>query len=196
MISNNNNQINKISINKLNITNNIIKNSLTNIEQNKELKFIILAFIDFKIIKKKINSYFNKNNNIHEKYYLLNYDWFIKYIELNNIRSIYNNKLINNNNIENIINNVENLPKKNIVEKIISNIDSNLIKEIKKNNNYSNLKKEELFKLKTNNLKIKDNKILKYYYNFILLKEETIQLLTNEFPFNLNLFETILCEKK
>ena len=79
-----------------------------NIERTiKELKNILSIIIDSKKIKYKMKMPLNSRNS--DEYYLLNYDWFRKYLELNNVNDVIYEYLVNsvknNLNISNINNN-------------------------------------------------------------------------------------------
>ena len=71
---------------------------------NNKLKNIIIILINFEKIKIKLARDLDIKNNFYNKYYLINSEWFNKYLELNNITEIYN-YILSNGIIENIINN-------------------------------------------------------------------------------------------
>jgi len=105
--------------------------NLAHDEKNEELKNCISIIIDSEKINYKMKMPLNSENS--DVYYLLNYDWFRKYLELNNINEeIYENlvnSVKNNINISNI-----NLQNEIIIKKIISQINPNMKKKIKKEN--------------------------------------------------------------
>ena len=49
--------------------------------------------IDLEITNIRINSSLN-NNSEKEKYYQMNTDWFNKYLENRNIKSLFNNNIV------------------------------------------------------------------------------------------------------
>ena len=116
-----------------------------------------------------------------DEYYLLNYDWFKKYLELNNV-----NDTIYENLVKSVKNNISNINIQNeiIISKIISQINPNIKIKIKKDKeNYSRLQDNELFNLDFSSFIIKGNNTLKYYFNFFLISPETIKLLNKDFSF-------------
>ena len=90
-----------------------------NDEMNKELKNILSIIIDSEKINYKMRVTLNSGTS--DEYYLLNYNWFKKYLELNNVndtRYEYLVKLVKNNiNISKI-----NLQNEMIIKKAISKI--------------------------------------------------------------------------
>ena len=185
--------INMMIINK-------IANNLNIDGMNKELKNILSIIIDSEKIKYKMNYKMNipLNSGNSNEYYLLNYAWFRKYLELNNINdAIYDhleNLVKNNINITNINNQNE-----MIVNKIMSQINPNIKMEVKKEKeNYFKLKSNELFQLNSSSFIIKGNNTLKYYYNFIIISPETMKSLNKDFSFDCykNKFLILLGENK
>ena len=63
---------------------------IINSEQNKELKNIISVLIDMEKINNKMSIPLNHKNNLYDYYYIINYEWFKKYIQLNNLIEIFN----------------------------------------------------------------------------------------------------------
>ena len=152
-----------------------------NDEMNKELKNILSIIIDSEKINYKMRVTLNSGTS--DEYYLLNYNWFKKYLELNNVndtRYEYLVKLVKNNiNISKI-----NLQNEMIIKKAISKIDPNIKKIIKKEKDYYKLKSNDLFNLDSSTFPLKGNNELEYYYNFILISPETMKLLNKDFPFD------------
>jgi len=143
---------------------------------------MILALFDSEKIKKKINLPLNSKNNKFNRYYLLNLDWFLSYINYYNLNNLYN-ILINNKIIENFVKNDDTLSNEKLIEKIVPYIDS----IIKKDNNYLSFVNNEInFNVKSEEVKINKEKIIKYYTGFILVSEETIKSLAKEFNFIYN----------
>jgi len=169
--------------NKMNSKSKILKSlKLDNEEMNKELKNCLSIIIDSEKIKYKMKMPLN-SGNLNE-YYLLNYNWFKKYLELNNINdAIYEhlvNSVKNNINISNI-----NIHNEILIRKIISQINPNIKVKIKKDlENYYKLKDNELFNLDPSSFNIKGNNTLKYYLNFIIISPETMDSLKKDFPFD------------
>ena len=89
----------------------------------------------------------------------------------------------------NIIKNYININNINevLITKIISQIKPNIkmkIKNMKEKENYNKLKNNELFNLNFSSFIIKGNKKLKYYYNFIIISDETKKILNKDFSFD------------
>ena len=154
-------------------------------EKNKKQSLIniISLMIDTKIIKRKISQSLKEAKQ--EQYYLLNYEWFKKYIQLKNMTEIFNylndNKIvesyINDKNEENITQN-----KSNIISEIMINLGNEMKNKISNPNNYpstlSNIKLQELSKAII--IKAKNDYIF-FFKNFLLLSPETKQLFLSEF---------------
>ena len=165
-ISNNNN-----NLKQLNNQNDYIKIKVIN---------LISILIDSEIIKKKMKYSLSTNHKkYYSQYYIINYNWFKNYIELNNMKNIYD-YLINNRIIENIIKN-DNIYSNNtrLIEKIILNIKPDLFKNIKKTYEQKFSDNNNFIEISFSNLIIRENKLL-YIDNFIFLSKETINLLLNE----------------
>ena len=179
-----------------NVQDNSIK--IINKQQKKELINVISVLIDLEKIKTKMSCPLNQNKNYSEIYYILNYEWFKKYIDLNNITEVFN-FLLNNNMVQDIININNSFDNKKIIEKIVLRIKGEDLKNIKKDkDHYSELKNEQLFLPKIGKfIKNKDYK-LKYYNNFLLLSQEIIELFNDEFTFNsrTNLVQCILGDNR
>ena len=153
-----------------------VKNGIYNI---KELRNILSIILDIEKIKHKMNM--NLYSGSSDEYYLLNYDWFKKYLELNNV-----NDTIYENLVKSVKNNISNINIQNeiIISKIISQINPNIKKKKKKDKeNYSRLQDNELFNLDFSSFTIKGNNTLKYYFNFFLISPETMKLLNKDFSF-------------
>ena len=147
----------------------------------KELRNILSIISDIEKIEHKMKM--SLNSGTSEEYYLLNYGWFKKYLELNNVNDTLYEYLVksvkNNINISNI-----NMQNEMIVSKIISQIKPNIkIKFNQEKDNYYKLKDNELFNLESSSFTIKGNNILNYYFNFILISPETMKLLNKDFSF-------------
>ena len=172
--------------------------TIINSEQYTKLTNVISILIDLEKIKKKMSLPLTQNNNPYEYYYLLNYEWFKKYIKLNNLTRIFN-YLLNNNIVQDIINKINSFNKKTITENIMSIINSDDLKNIKKDIiYYSQLKNENEFFPKIEKFKKNRYEKIKFYNNFLLLSQETIQLFNDEFYFNSdsNKFECILGDNR
>jgi hypothetical protein len=89
-------------------------------------------------LKKKSRNFLNtnhSNNNHASSYYLLNYDWFKKYIELNNMTTIF--KLLMSNNIIQRINNYDALKEGDKFNMIIKEIENKfVVNDFEKDSNY------------------------------------------------------------
>jgi len=152
---------------------------------NKEIRNIISIIIDLENIKNKMKMPLISNNL--DEYYLLNYNWFKKYLELNNVNEKeyeYLVKLVKNNM------NLGNIQNEKLISKIMSEINPNNIKMIiekekEKENDYK-LKDNDLHKVDSSSFIIKGNITLKYYYNFIIISPETMNSINKYFSFNYN----------
>ena len=177
--------LNPPNSNKLN-QNTIIDNNHNN-NFNEELKQLILFYIDFDEIKKKMKKVliqnYNKNTFKDSSYYLLNYDWFMKFLELANMTHIY--KFLMNNNIIESIENYNNLSQEEKINNIISKIEEKQLKLINKNiNNLFSSIDNNLFNIKLDQKIINSRRCFFYYNQFLLLKEETFKLFTKNMKIN------------
>jgi len=188
-----NNVLKKIKIKEKNVATYNYNNSVLVLFINESLittdnnyldnstKNMILALFDSEKIKKKINLPLNSKNNKFNRYYLLNSDWFLSYINYYNLNNLYNN-LINNKIIENLVKNDDTLSNEKLIEKVVPYIDS----IIKNNNNdyLSFVNNKNNFNVKSEEVKINKEKRIIYYNRFIIVSEETIKSLSKEFNFN------------
>ena len=170
--------------------------NLDNEEMNKELKNCLSIIIDSEKIKYKMKMPLNSGNL--DEYYLLNYIWFRKYLELNNINDEVCEHLVNS--VKNNIN-ISNINKQNenemLIRKIIPQINPNIKLKIKKDlENYYKLKDNELFNLDSSSFTIKGNNILKYYLNFIIISPKTMDSLKKDFPFDYGKYLILLGDNK
>ena len=152
------------------------------INKFKELKNILSIIIDIEKIKYKMKMPLKSGKS--DESYLLNYDWFRKYLELTNVDDEVYEHLVksikNNINISNI-----NVQNEMLIEKAISLINPDIKMKIKNDReNYYKLKNNDLFNLDSSIITIKEDKTLEYYYNFILISPETMELLNKDFPFD------------
>ena len=153
---------------------NNFNNNFNNIQIRKEIENFIYIIIDMKKIIKKMKMSLVQNSQ-YEKYYIINFEWFLEYMKFFNLYNLFTNQLINQT-IENIINNSKNdLTNEDIFSKAKSNQEfSSII-----NNYYNNIKSSNfLTKIRFAPKKIEINDIF-YYNNFILINEDTIKLLSN-----------------
>jgi len=151
---------------------------------NTVLKNILSIIIDSEKIQYKMKMPLNSGNS--DEYYLLNYDWFKIYLELNNVYDIIYEHLVNlvknNINISNISNNK--IKNEMLINNIIPKLNSNIKLKIKKEKeNYYRLNDNELCNLCSSLFNIKGYIALKYYYNFIIISPETMDLLMKDFSF-------------
>ena len=149
-------------------------NNIIKVEIRKEIDIFIYIIIDMKKIIKKMKMPLNQNSKC-ERYYIINFEWFLEYMKFFNLYNLFTNQLINQT-IENIINNSKNdLTNEDIFSKAKSNQEfSSII-----NNYYNNIKSSNfLTKIRFAPKKIEINDIF-YYNNFILINEDTIKLLSN-----------------
>ena len=169
--------------NKMNSKSIILKSlNLVNEEMNKELKNCLSIIIDMEKIKYKMKMPLNSGNSF--EYYLLNNDWFRRYLELNNVNDVIYGQLVKS--VKNNIN-ITNINKHNeiLIKKAISHINPDIKMKIKKEKeNYDVLKDNELLNLDSSNFIIKGQIELKYYYNFIIISPETMNSLNKDFPFD------------
>ena len=179
---------NSMTLNNSNIKNLKIAQKLLiskNDGMNKEIRNIISIMIDLENIKNKMKMPLISNNL--DEYYLLNYNWFRKYLELNNVNEKEYEYLVNlvKNNMK-----LGNIQNEKLISKIMSEINPNNIKmtiekEKEKENDYK-LKDNELRKLDSSSFIIKGNVTLKYYNNFIIISPETMNSINKYFSFNYN----------
>ena len=164
---------------------------------NSKLKNIIRVLIHFEKIRQKMKLDLELNNNYYHKLYLINYDWFNKYLELNNIKEIYN-YILDNKIINNIINYNPLIEMDEIIDQVLSKISQSMINKINKNNYYEVLKKENLFQLKLSKIRNSENNTFTFYSNCIILEENSIQFFDKEFGLNFikNNFSIILGDNK
>ena len=178
---------------------NPVKNKSNNeIKLNNELKNIILILIDSEKMKKKMSYPLNKYNYQFNLYYLLNYDWLEKYLEFTKMKDFYE-FLVKNKIIENFIKNNSDstiIDDELIIKEIISEVDPYLINQIKQMDNsyYSILKNK-------NNICMsyfikKEDKLLYYYSNFIIITKDTKDLLYKEFFLNFEITNILFGENK
>ena len=160
------------------------KNIKENIIQYKELNNLISILIDFEIIKRKMKKPLNLQNSHFEKCYLINYEWIKKYLELNNMVEIYN-YLVKEKIVENIINDTNIIRRDKIIKEVFSKIDKNLIINVHKNNQLYTLKDNQLSDISKSYFIKENDKYIIFYHNFIILSEETINLLVDLFCFNI-----------
>ena len=159
---------------------------------NDKLNNIIIILINYEKIKQKMKRNLELKNNFYTTFYLINYDWFNKYLELNNLNEIYD-YILNNKIIENIMNNYNNnnqiIENDKIIKQVLSKLSTNMINKIKRdNNNYDNLKNINIFQLKLTN---------KFYSNFLIIKEKSVQFFNKQFCFcEKNKFNCILGDNK
>ena len=153
---------------------NSLNNNFNNMQIRKEIENFIYIIIDMKKIIKKMKMSLVQNSQ-YEKYYIINFEWFLEYMKFFNLYNLFTNQLINQT-IENIINNSKNdLTNEDIFSKAKSNQEfSSII-----NNYYNNIKSSNFAtKIRFTPKKIEINDIF-YYNNFILINEDTIKLLSN-----------------
>ena len=148
---------------------------------NESLKNLILFYIDYIELERKSKNSLKDNyiNNHFGYYYLLNFQWFQKYLEVFDLGHVFS-YLMKNNIIEFIINYDElSLEEKinNILE-IIKQFDQNLFTNEIGNINTNVLKDNNLFNLKFNYFQPNSDISFKYYSDFVLIKEQTYESLT------------------
>ena len=79
------------------------KNDFNNVSIRKEIENFIYIIIDMKKIIKKMKMPLIQNSQ-YEKYYIINFEWFLEYTKFFNLYNLFTNNIINQE-IENIINN-------------------------------------------------------------------------------------------
>ena len=193
-----NNNLQSIQINikpneQQNFKNNQFVNANINIngeilKKKKQIENLIYLIIDLKKINVKINLPFNFNSEL-EKYYLINSNWFNNYISNNQVNYLFNNNIINSK-INSFITNNYKLSNKDIFNNLKSDF-------------YFNQELENLcYKLVINNSPINfpiepqigSTVQFNYFYNFILISEETIKQIIN-FKQGLNPINILLGNK-
>ena len=147
-------------------------NRAKKLESIKNIKNLIYIMCDMNKIKKRMSNSLN-NLNYSEKYYPINSKWLEQYIKTNNLLGIYQNQniksVINDNNID--------IPIKNIFDNVANNINYN---DIAQNQAVISFDKITL------NINPKENKINNfiYYNDFVLLSQETINILNYDYNFH------------
>ena len=197
--------------NKLKINNNLDFNSKINSEKIKEkenenkritsLQNVLSIMIETELIKKKM--YKPLKGSKEERYFFLNSKWFKKYLELKNMKEIFDN-LIDDKIIESFITNKteENILQYNlIISEIMKNIGPKKIKQISTNNDaLYYLSDKKLYELKLSYINTSEISYLIYFTDFILISSETRKLLLSEFSsyhqFEFNNFPVILGDNK
>ena len=163
------------------------------------LKLILSLMIDIEKIKRKMTQ--SLKGSKKEKYYLLNNKFFNQYISLKNMKEIIKH-LIENKIIESYMGNEnEELENSYIISEIKQNLDKNMIDKIfSVNEHLSKLLDDENIKVDRSYIKKEKDKYLVYYYDFILISQETEELFLSEFPSNqqihLDLYNIYLGENK
>ena len=154
---------------------------------NECLQNLILFYIDYKDLKKNsqnsLKDNFLKNNFGY--YYLLSYDWFMKYIKIYNLTNIF--KYLMQNNLTEKITNFEQLSleeKKNAILTLIYEWDNNIMNIDDNNVNDEALKDRNLFDVKFNYFRANTDISFKYYYEFFVVKKETYESLTKFLKLN------------
>ena len=198
---------NKRIPNELNINTSEIKKQMKLMQEKENqkkrilsLRFVLSLMIDIEKVKRKMIQSLKGNKG--EKYYLLNNKFFTQYISIKNMKEIINH-LIDNKIIESYMGNESEAQENSyIISEIIQNY-TKMIDKICCNNEHLS-KLLEKFSLKgewSYIIKEKEkNKTLIYYYDFILLSQETEKLFLSEFPSNqqnhLDLYNVYLGENK
>ena len=147
-------------------------NRAKKLESIKNIKNLIYIMCDMNKIKKRMSNSLN-NLNYSEKYYPINSKWLEQYIKTNNLLGIYQNQniksVINDNNID--------IPIKNIFDNVANNINYN---DIAQNQAVISFDKITL------NINPEENKINNfiYYNDFVLLSQETINILNYDYNFH------------
>ena len=137
----------------------------------QSLKNILSVMVDSQLVKKKMSKSLKQSQK--ENYYLLNYKWFIKYIQSNNMKELFD-YIISNNIVESYLNkeNENNELNNNInFIEIIEKIDNSLLKNITISDNHIyELSKNNLYKVDHSYMLKTNNNYFIYYKDFILLK--------------------------
>ena len=153
--------------------NNIINdgNNKEMLKNQQEIENLIYIMIDSQRINLKIDIPLDNNSPI-ENYYLLNLDWFNKYLENSHLNNLYYNNIIKNK-IKEALSKFQNLSNKEIFNCLIS--DQGFKNELSNVNN--KLKKNSSIQISVVPKRFQ-NKQFCFYYNFILIKEESINYLS------------------
>ena len=140
----------------------------------KGVKNVIYIMIDKIRIKNKIKVNLNKESH-SEIYYLINYDWFEKYLEYTNLKTLYNNETLNQK-IENLISDFKQNTNEDVFLKILNLTELN---DIINNKSINFSENNNIFKnIQISPRKISINNIF-YYSDFILVSENTAKNLIN-----------------
>ena len=164
----------------------------------QSLKNILSVMVDSQLVKKKMSKSLKQSQK--ENYYLLNYKWFIKYIQSNNMKELFD-YIISNNIVESYLNkeNENNELNNNInFIEIIEKIDNNLLKNITISDNHIyELSKNNLYKVDHSYMLKTNNNYFIYYKDFILLSPESKHLFSKEISqFNIESFPVFFGDNK
>ena len=154
---------------------------------NQSVKNLILFFIDYKDLQMKSKNFLKDNykNNICGYYYLLNYQWFLKYLEVYNLTNLFQYLMKGN-----IIETIKNYDRLSSDEKIseimmiINKWNPNIINSRNDNVNNIALKNNNLLNLKFDYFHPHSDINFKYYYDFFLVKKEAYEALIKDFGLN------------
>ena len=154
---------------------------------NQSVKNLILFFIDYKDLQMKSKNFLkdNYNNNLGGYYYLLNYQWLLKYLEVYNLSTLF--QYLMKGNIIETIKNYERLSSDEKISEIMMIINKwnpNIINSRSDNVNNIALKNNNLLNLKFDYFHPNSDINFKYYYDFVLVKKEAYEALIKEFGLN------------
>ena len=142
--------------------------------RNKDLELLLKIMLFNEELKEEIKSPISKNlinNRIKfKKLHLINVDWFNKYKENSNYDKIYN-LILKDKKLYDLFCD-KNLSYEKKIKEILNNIDTSKI--INKNSTYFC---EDQIHIKSEFIKVKKNKSLLYYNNFVLITQEIYDLL-------------------
>jgi hypothetical protein len=127
----------------------------------------------------------NYKNNICGYYYLLNYQWLLKYLEVYNLSTLF--QYLMKGNIIETIKNYERLSSDEKISEIMMIINKwnpNIINSRSDNVNNIALKNNNLLNLKFDYFHPNSDINFKYYYDFVLVKKEAYEALIKEFGLN------------
>ena len=156
---------------------------------NESFKNLILFFIDYKDLERKARKLLkeNYNNNDCKYYYLLNYQWLMKYFEKYKLTNIFHYLMKSN-----IIEKIQDFERMSLNQKInsvsilLNEWDKNLINLNKDNIIFidNDLKNNNLFNLKFFYFHPNNEINIKFYYEFFLVTKETYNSFTKGLGLN------------
>ena len=148
----------------------------------KQLKAIILIAISQ---NNDINKSIENNQDVMERVYLMKYNFLMQYFYDEVVSLINENKEICNN-INTIINNPQKPYDSDILDEILPKLNQNNLKKI--NDKFKNINiTDPIWEAKAENLTLKNDKHIKVYKEFILIKKDIFDIIKNMLSLSTNI---------